>query len=400
MSPVGSTVEKAWNAIVSGKSGIRPITEFDSKEFSSKITGSVSDFVPDAYLHPREQRKVSLFIVYGIGAAVDALNDSGLEMVKENPSRVGVMVGSGMGGLPEIEMAHKKYLDKGSKRISPFFVPSNIINMLAGNISIHIGAKGPSYSVVSACATGAHNIGDAARKIALGDADIMFAGGSEMVCCPMAVGGFCSARALSTAYNHEPERASRPWDKGRDGFVLSSGAGVLVLEEYDRAHRRGADIYCELLGYGHNCDAFHITQPSKNGAGAAECISNTLVDAELAPERIDYINAHGTSTPAGDLAETHAIKRAFGSHAHQLMVSSSKSMTGHLLGAAGGVEAAFSALSLRDQVVPPTINIDEPSEDCDLDYVPHTAREAKVNVVLSNSFGFGGSNVTLAFGRL
>ena len=400
MSPVGSAVEKAWDAIVSGKSGIRLITEFDSKDFPSKIAGSVSGFDPDAYLQPREQRKVSLFIVYGVGAAVDALNDSGLEMAKENPFRVGVMVGSGMGGLPEIEIAHKKYLEKGPKRISPFFVPSNIINMLAGNISIRIGAKGPSYSAVSACATGAHNIGDAARKIALGDADVMFAGGSEMVCCPMAVGGFASARALSTAYNHEPERASRPWDKGRDGFVLGSGAGILVLEEHDRARRRGADIYCELLGYGNNCDAFHITQPAENGAGAAECMSSALEDAEIAPECVDYVNAHGTSTPVGDLAETQAIKRAFGSHAHRLMVSSCKSMTGHLLGASGGVEAAFSALSLRDQLIPPTINIDEPGQDCDLDYVPHTAREATVNVVLSNSFGFGGSNVSLAFGRL
>ncbi len=338
--------------------------------------------------------------MYGIGAAVDALDDSGLEMSKEDVTRVGVMVGSGMGGLPEIERAHKKYLDGGPKRISPFFVPSNIINMLPGNISIHIGAKGPSYSAVSACATGAHNIGDAARKIALGDVDVMFAGGAEMVCCPMAMGGFSSAKALSTAYNHEPQRASRPWDKGRDGFVLGSGAGILVLEEHERARRRSANIYCELLGYGHNCDAFHITQPSPNGSGAASCMASALTDAGLEPEQVDYINAHGTSTPAGDLAETQAIKYAFASHAHKLMISSNKSMIGHLLGASGGVEAAFSALSLRDQIIPPTINLDEPDQDCDLDYVPHTARETKVRVVLSNSFGFGGSNVALAFGRL
>ncbi len=399
LTPVGNTVEDSWKNIVAGKSGIAPITSFDASQFSTRISGSVKDFDATQYLSPKDLKKMDTFIHFGLAAGIQALEDSGLEVTDENAERIGVAIGSGIGGLPTIERNRDAYVAGGPRKISPFFVPSSIINMVSGNLSIMRGLKGPNISIVSACTTGAHNIGDAARMISYGDADIMVAGGSEMATSALGVGGFAAARALSTR-NDDPEAASRPWDQDRDGFVLGDGAGVVVLEEYEMARALGADIYCELAGYGMSGDAYHMTAPSEGGEGAARCMLNALKDAGLNPENVDYINAHGTSTPAGDVAETLAVKLALGDHAYKTLVSSTKSMTGHLLGAAGGIEAIFSILALRDQVVPPTINLDNQDPECDLDYVANTAREANLSVTMSNSFGFGGTNGTLVFKSL
>ena len=394
--PVGLDVASSWEAILAGRSGIGPIDRFDTSQFTVRIGGGVKGFDVKAYLSPKEARKMDPFIHYGIAAGQQAFEDSGLEVTEANAERIGVAIGSGIGGLAGIEKGYDAYLKGGPRRISPFFVPSNIINMVSGNFSILHGLKGPNIALVSACSTGTHNIGDSARLIEYGDADVMIAGGAEMATTPTCLGGFASARALSTR-NDDPEGASRPWDKGRDGFVLSDGAGVLVLEEREHALARGARIYAELAGYGMSGDGYHMTSPPADGEGAARCMVNALKNAGLDPEAIDYINAHGTSTPLGDLAETRAIKRTFGDHARRLAVSSTKSMTGHLLGAAGGIEAVFSVLAIRDQVLPPTINLDEPDDECDLDYVPNEARSARVGCVMSNSFGFGGTNSTLIF---
>ena len=396
LTPVGNTVDESWRNIVAGKSGIAPITSFDASKFSARISGSVKNFDPLQYISAKEVKKMDAFIHYGLAAGIQALEDSGLEVTDENAERIGVAIGSGIGGLPTIEKNRDAYLAGGPRKISPFFVPSSIINMVSGNLSIMRGLKGPNIAIVSACTTGAHNIGDAARMISYGDADVMVAGGAEMGTCELGVGGFAAARALSTR-NDDPEAASRPWDRDRDGFVLGDGAGVVILEEYEMAKKRGANIYCELVGYGMSGDAYHMTLPSKGGEGAARCMRNAMNDAGLNPEDIGYINAHGTSTPAGDLAETMAVKLAMGDHAHKLVVSSTKSMTGHLLGAAGGIEAIFSILALRDQVVPPTINLDNQDPECDLDYVANTARELKLTASMSNSFGFGGTNGTCIF---
>ena len=396
LTPVGNTVEESWKNIVAGKSGIAPITAFDASAFTTRISGSVKDFDATEYLSVKDIKKMDTFIHFGIAAGVQALEDSGIEVTEENAERIGVAIGSGIGGLPTIEKNRDAFVAGGPRKISPFFVPSSIINMVSGNLSIMRGLKGPNISIVSACTTGAHNIGDAARMISYGDADAMVAGGSEMATSALGVGGFAAARALSTR-NDDPEAASRPWDCDRDGFVLGDGAGVVVLEEYEMAKQRGADIYCELVGYGMSGDAYHMTSPSEGGEGAARCMVNAMKDAGLNAEDIDYINAHGTSTPAGDVAETKAVKLALGDHAYKLLVSSTKSMTGHLLGAAGGIEAIFSILALRDQVVPPTINLDNQDPECDLDFVANTARERKLSVSMSNSFGFGGTNGTCVF---
>ncbi|MCH7881975.1 MAG: beta-ketoacyl-ACP synthase II [Proteobacteria bacterium] len=396
LTPVGNTVEESWKNIVAGKSGIALITAFDASSFSVRISGSVKDFDVSQYIPHKDQKKMDMFIHYGVAAGIQALDDSGIEVTDENADRIGVAIGSGIGGLPTIEKNRDAFIAGGPRKISPFFVPSSIVNMVSGNLSIMRGLKGPNISIVSACTTGAHNIGDAARMISYGDADVMVAGGSEMATSALGVGGFAAARALSTR-NDDPEAASRPWDRDRDGFVLGDGAGVVVLEEYELAKKRGANIYCELAGYGMSGDAYHMTSPPPGGEGAARCMTNALNDANLNPEDVGYINAHGTSTPAGDLAETMAVKLAMGDHAKKVLVSSTKSMTGHLLGAAGGIEAIFSILALRDQVVPPTINLDNQDPECDLDYVANTAREIKLNVSMSNSFGFGGTNGTCIF---
>lgn len=400
VSPVGSTVPKAWENLTAGRSGIRPITRFDSTDFSVRICGSVVDFNADDYIPTKEQKKMDVFIHYGIAAAADAIRDSGLEVTEENSADIGVAIGSGIGGLPCIENNHGFFSTSGPRRISPFFVPSSIINMVSGDLSVMFNLKGPNIAVVSACATGTHNIGLAARAIANGDADVMVAGGAEMATSPLGVGGFASARALCASHNDDPETASRPWDAERDGFVLGEGAGVLVLEDYEFAKARGARVYCEVVGFGMNGDAHHMTQPGPGGEGAARCMRRALEDARISPEAVDYINAHGTSTPAGDKAETEAIKTVFQDHAKTVAISSNKSMIGHLLGAAGGVEAVFSVLTMQHQVIPPTTNYENPDPDCDLDYVPNTAREAPVEVVLSNSFGFGGTNGSLVFKRV
>ncbi len=399
LTPVGNTVEESWRNIVAGKSGIAPITSFDASEFSVRISGSVKNFDPLDYISKKEIKKMDAFIHYGLAAGIQALDDSGIEVTDANAERIGVAIGSGIGGLPTIEKNRDAYLQGGPRKISPFFVPSSIINMVSGNLSIMRGLKGPNIAIVSACTTGAHNIGDSARMIVYGDADIMVAGGAEMGTCALGVGGFAAARALSTR-NDDPEAASRPWDRDRDGFVLGDGAGVVVLEEYELAKKRGAHIYCELVGYGMSGDAYHMTSPSKGGEGAARCMKNAMNDAGLNAEDIGYINAHGTSTPAGDIAETNAVKLAMGDHAYKLVVSSTKSMTGHLLGAAGGIEAIFSILALRDQVIPPTINLDNPGPECDLDFVANTARDLKLNFSMSNSFGFGGTNGTCIFKKI
>lgn len=399
VSPVGSTIETAWANITAGKSGISAIDVFDASAMPVRISGAVRDFNADDYITPKEQRKMDTFIHYGVAAGIQALRDSGLEVTEANAERIGVSIGSGIGGLPYIEKSYDAYLKGGARKISPFFVPSSIINMVSGNLSIMFGLKGPNISLVSACATGTHSIGDAARMIMYGDVDAMVTGGAEMATTPLGIGGFAAARALSTR-NDAPEQASRPWDRDRDGFVLGDGAGVVVLEEYEHAKARGAQIYCELAGIGWNSDAFHMTQPSEGGEGAAACMQMALKSAGLNADQVDYINAHGTSTPAGDKAETMGVKRALGDHAKKVAVSSTKSMTGHLLGAAGGVEAVFSILALHHGVIPPTINLDNPDPECDLDYVPHTARQQAVNVAVSNSFGFGGTNGTLIFRKL
>jgi len=396
LTPVGNTVEESWKNIVAGKSGIAPITAFDASQFSTRISGSVKDFDATDYLSFKDVKKMDIFIHFGIAAGIQALDDSGLEVTEANAERIGVAIGSGIGGLPAIERNRDAYVAGGPRKISPFFVPSSIINMVSGNLSIMRGLKGPNISIVSACTTGAHNIGDAARMISYGDADVMVAGGSEMATSALGIGGFAAARALSTR-NDDPEAASRPWDRDRDGFVLGDGAGVVVLEEYEMAKQRGANIYCELVGYGMSGDAYHMTSPSEGGEGAARCMVNAMKDAGLNAEDIDYINAHGTSTPAGDVAETNAVKLAMGDHAYKMVVSSTKSMTGHLLGAAGGIEAIFSILALRDQVVPPTINLDNQDPECDLDFVANTARDMKLSITMSNSFGFGGTNGTCVF---
>lgn len=399
VSPVGLTVAESWASVLAGKSGISTITHFDASAFPVRIAGTLKGFEPSRYVPPKDVKKMDPFIHYGIAAAAQAIEDSGLEVTEANAERVGIAIGSGIGGLPGIEKGYQALLDGGPRKVSPFFVPSNIINMIAGNLSIHYGIKGPNYGIVSACSSGTHNIGDAGRLIAHGDVDVMVAGGAEMASSPLGLAGFAAARALSSR-NEDPERASRPWDRDRDGFVLADGAGVVVLESYEHARAREARIYAELVGFGLNGDAYHMTAPPEDGQGARRCMEIALADARLSPSDVDYINAHGTSTPAGDLAETRAVKAAFGEHAGRLAVSSTKSMTGHLLGAAGGVEAIFSVLAIRDQVAPPTINLDNPGPECDLDYVPHTARSMRIEVALSNSFGFGGTNGTLVFRRL
>jgi len=399
VSPVGSTLASAWENICAGRSGIQPVTAYDVSQFSVKFAGMAQGFDVTQYLGAKELKKMDTFIHYGVAASIDAMRDSGLEVTEENCERIGVAIGAGIGGLEGIEKNHKALLERGPRKISPFFVPSSIINMISGNLSIMMGLKGPNMATATACTTGTHNVGESARKIAYGDADVMIAGGAEMASSPLGLAGFAAARALSTR-NDSPETASRPWDRDRDGFVLGDGAGILVLEEYEHAKQRGAEIYCELVGFGMSGDAYHMTQPSKGGEGAARCMRNALQDAGLNPDDVDYVNAHGTSTPVGDVAETMAIHKAFGAHASQLAVSSTKSMTGHLLGAAGGIEAIFSVLGMRDSVIPPTINLDNQDPDCDLDYVPNVARQATVNVAMSNSFGFGGTNGTLIFKKL
>ncbi len=399
VTPVGHTVEEAWRNVLDGKSGIGIIDHFDTSAYSSRIGGSIRDFDLSPYMSPKEARKTDAFIHYGIAAAMQAIQDSSLEITDANSERVGIAIGSGIGGLPGIEKGYDSYLKGGPRKVSPFFVPSNIINMIAGNLSIQYGIKGPNYGIVTACSTGTHNIGDAARMIERGDVDVMIAGGAEMATSKTGLGGFASARALSTR-NDDPQGASRPWDKGRDGFVLGDGAGVIVLEEYEYAKARGARIYAELVGFAMSSDAYHITLPPDDGDGARRCMQLAMKDARLNPEEVDYINAHGTSTPAGDLVETRAMKAALGAHASKIAISSTKSMTGHLLGAAGGAEAVFSVLAIRDQVAPPTINLEEPDDECDLDYVPNQAREMPIAVCMSNSFGFGGTNGTLIFKRV
>ena len=399
ISPVGNTVSDAWSNILAAKPGISRITRFDPAAFSAQIAGEVRGFEVSQYMSPKEARRMDTFIHFGIAAGVQALRDSGIEVTPANAERIGVNIGSGIGGLPMIEATHDDYLKGGPRKISPFFVPATIINMISGNLSIMLGLKGPNLAMVTACTTATHCIGESGRLIEYGDADMMIAGGSEATVSPLAVGGFASARALSTR-NDDPSTASRPWDKDRDGFVLGEGAGVLVLEEYEHARRRGAKIYAELAGYGMSADAHHMTAPPDDGEGAARCMTNAMRNAGLNADQIDYINAHGTSTPLGDIAETIAIKRCFGAHAARLAVSSTKSMTGHLLGAAGGVEAVFSTLALHEQVAPPTANLFSQDPACDLDYVPNAARGMPIRAALSNSFGFGGTNGTLIFARV
>jgi len=399
VSPVGLDAATSWQNILAGISGIETITHFDTSAFSTRFGGSVKGFDVTRYMPAKEARKMDPFIHYGIAAADEAIRDAGLEVTEENAERIGVAIGSGIGGLPGIEKGHAAYMKGGPRRISPFFVPANIINMISGHVSINYGLKGPNIALVTACATGTHSIGDAARIIEYGDADVMLAGGAEMATSPCGLGGFGAARALSTR-NDAPAAASRPWDRDRDGFVLSDGAGVVVLEEYEHARKRGARIYAEVAGYGMSGDAYHMTAPSEGGEGACRCMQSAMRNAGVNPDEVDYINAHGTSTPAGDVAETQAAKSAFGAHAYRLAMSSTKSMTGHLLGAAGGIEAIFTILAIRDQVAPPTINLDNPDAECDLNYVPHTAQEMGIDVALSNSFGFGGTNGTLVFRRI
>ncbi len=399
ISPVGGDVDSSWQNILAGQSGAATIDFFDASGFSTTFSASVKQFDANDYFSRKEARKMDVFVHYGVAASMQAIADAGLEDADGlDLERIGVSIGSGIGGLPNIEVQHRALLEGGPRKVSPFFVPSTITNMISGNLSIKYGYKGPNVCTVTACTTGTHNIGDAARFIEYGDADIMIAGGAEMATCPLGLAGFGAARALSTR-NDNPAVASRPWDKDRDGFVLGDGAGILVLEEYEHARARGATIYCEVAGYGMSGDAHHMTLPSESGEGAARCMRIAMKNAGLEPSDVDYVNAHGTSTPAGDIAETDALKSTFGSHSESLLISSTKSMTGHLLGAAGGIEAVFSVLALRDQVAPPTINLDNPGDGCDLDYVANTKRPAKMNISMSNSFGFGGTNGTLVFAR-
>ncbi|WP_129136339.1 beta-ketoacyl-ACP synthase II [Luteimonas sp. YGD11-2] len=398
LSPVGNDLASNWEAIVAGRSGIAPITHFDASAFPTRIAGQVKGFDASRWIAPKDIKKMDTFVHYGVAASMMAVEDSGLDVAADG-ERVGVAIGAGIGGLKGIEDTTIKYHEGGPRKVSPFYVPSTIINMIAGQVSIMTGAKGPNVAAVTACTTATHNIGLAMRMIQYGDADAMIAGGAEYATTPTSLGGFCAMKALST-HNEEPTRASRPWDEGRDGFVMGDGAGILILEEYERARARGARIYAELIGFGMSGDAFHMTAPSENGEGAARCMRNAINDAGIDVARIGYINAHGTSTPAGDLAETMAVKQALGDHARSVMVSSTKSMTGHLLGAAGGIEAVYSAMAIHTGVLPPTINLVNPSEGCDLDYIPNTARDAQVEVAMSNSFGFGGTNGTLVFAKV
>lgn len=399
ITPVGLNVKETWENILAGKSGIAPLTIFDVSDYSVRFGGSVKNFDITTIIPRKDAKKMDTFIHYGIAAGKEAIEDSGIEVTDENAERFGVAIGAGIGGLPGIEAGYDAYLKGGPRKISPFFVPSNIINMVSGNLSIMYGLKGPNIAIATACSSGTHNIASAGRMIQYGDADIMLAGGAEMSTCKTGLGGFAAARALSTR-NDAPEAASRPWDKDRDGFVLGDGAGMVVLEEYEHAVKRGAHIYAELAGSGMSSDAYHMTSPSVGGEGAARCMKNAMADAGLSAEQIDYVNAHGTSTPAGDAGETQALKSAFGPAAYDVAVSSTKSMIGHLLGAAGGVEAVFSVLAIQDQVAPPTINLDNPDPECDLDYVPHTARQMPLDVAMSNSFGFGGTNGTVIFKKV
>jgi len=398
LTPLGNTVDSTWVAIQNGKTGIGPIEHFNVSDFGTRFGGSLKNFDCANYMEPKDARRMDVFMQYGIAAGVQAFEDSGLDADKYDSERFGVAIGSGIGGIKTIEDTSLLIRDAGPRKVSPFFVPGSIINMISGNLSIRFGLKGPNIAVTTACTTGTHNIGLASNMILNNQADIMLVGGAEMAASPVGLGGFCAARALSTR-NEDPESASRPWDAQRDGFVLGDGAGVMVLEDLAHAKKRGARIYAELTGFGMSGDAFHMTAPSEGGEGAALCMKNALVSAGLNPEQVDYINAHGTSTPAGDIAETDAIKKVFGQHSSTLCVSSNKSMIGHLLGASGAVEAIMSVLTLTDQVIPPTINLEHPDPRCDLDYVPHTAREKSVNVVLTNSFGFGGTNGSLIFSK-
>jgi 3-oxoacyl-[acyl-carrier-protein] synthase II len=399
VSPLGVGTAENWRAITEAKSGIGPITRFDTTQYPSRIAGEVKGFDPQNYLDKKEVKKSDTFIHYALAAARFALEDAGLTIDEANADRVGVVIGSGIGGLPLIESMHEVLLERGPSRVSPFFIPGLIVNMAAGQVSIHFGAKGPNTSPATACTTGAHAVGDAYRFIQHGDADAMIAGGTEAVITPLAVAGFCAMRALSHSFNDEPEKASRPWDTRRDGFVMGEGSGIVILEELETAKRRGAPIYAEIVGYGMSADAYHISAPHPEGDGAVRVMRTALADAGLAPERIGYINAHGTSTPLGDLSEVKAIKTVFGEHAYRLSVSSTKSATGHLLGAAGGLESGILALALHHQTLPPTLNLDEPGEGCDLDFVPHQARQVDLECALSNSFGFGGTNASIAMKR-
>ncbi len=399
LSPLGNDLQSNWAAIKAGRSGIGPITHFDASAYPTRIAGEVRGFDPSAYIGAKDIKKMDPFVHYGVAAGMMAIGDAGLAIEGADAERIGVAVGAGIGGLSGIEETTLKVASGGPRKISPFYIPSTIVNMVSGQVSILTGAKGPNIAAVTACTTATHNVGLAYRMIQYGEADAMICGGAEYATTPTAVGGFCAMKALSTR-NDEPERASRPWDEGRDGFVMGDGAGVLVIEEYERARARGARIYAELVGFGMSGDAYHMTSPSENGDGAARCMRNALRDAGINADEVGYINAHGTSTPAGDLAETQAVKSALGAAAASVMVSSTKSMTGHLLGAAGGVEAVYSVMALHDGVIPPTINLDHPSAGCDLDYVPHVARDVQVQVAMSNSFGFGGTNGTLVFRRL
>jgi 3-oxoacyl-[acyl-carrier-protein] synthase II len=399
LTPLGADVASTWEGIKAGKSGIRNIEHFDTESFATRFAGLVPEFDIADYLSPKDARKMDVFIQYGLVAAIQAIRDAGLDMEKEDADRVGAAFGSGIGGLTNIEDNHRKMLDSGPRKLSPFFVPGTIINMIAGNLAIMYGMKGPNFAITTACTTGTHNIGFAAQQIMLGQADVMVAGGSEKGSTPLGMGGFAAARALSTR-NDDPQGASRPWDKGRDGFVLADGAGAVVLEEYEHAKARGATIYAELAGFGMSDDAYHITAPAEGGVGAMKAMENALRNAGVAADEVDYINAHGTSTQMGDLAEIAAIKSLFGEHAGKLAVSSTKSMIGHLLGAAGAVEAIFSILAIRDSIAPPTINLDEPDEGCDLNLVANTAQQCNIDYALSNSFGFGGTNGTLLFKKV
>jgi len=399
LTPVGNTVKHTWDNILAGKSGVAPIDFFDASQFATRFSASVKDFDLETYMSVKEARKMDLFIQYGMAAAAQAIEDSGIEANESNAHRIGCAIGSGIGGLPMIEKTHDTLNNSGPRRVSPFFVPGSIINMISGNVAIKYGLRGPNIAITTACTSGTHNIGHAMRMIQYGDADVMVAGGAEMATTPLGLAGFSAARALST-HNDDPTAASRPWDRDRDGFVLGDGAGVLILEEYEHAKARGAHIYCELSGFGMSDDAFHMTAPPEDGAGAALSMQNAINDAAIAADRLHYINAHGTSTPAGDIAESNAAKRILGAASEQVRMSSTKSMIGHLLGAAGAVEAAFCVLALRDQVAPPTINLDNPSEGCDLNYVAHTAQECTIDAAMSNSFGFGGTNGTLIFNRI
>jgi len=399
LTPLGLDFVSSWDGIVNGRSGIAMLDLFDTSSFATRFGGALKDFDVNQFMSPKDARRMDGFIHYGIAAGIQAIADSGLEVTEQNCERIGVAAGAGIGGITGIVEGHQNLLNGGPRKISPFFVPGNIINMLSGNLSMRFGLMGPNISAVSACATGCHNIGEATRMIQYGDADVMLAGGAEMSTnCPTALGGFVATRALSQR-NHDPQAASRPWDKDRDGFVLSDGAGVVVIEELEHAQQRNAQIYAEIIGYGRSSDAYHMTQPAPDGKGGALCMRNAMRDAGLNTDQLDYVNAHGTSTVAGDIAETKALKLTLGDHAYSTAISSTKSMTGHMLGAAGSVEAVFSVLAIRDQLVPATINLENPDPQCDLDYVPGSTREMPVNVVMSNSFGFGGTNGTLIFSR-